>query len=203
MPAAGRRSADPTTDSGLLTDDQRQALLARARGALARHLGLSERPAPAAGSLPAGPRGAFVTLRVDGELRGCIGALTPSLPLPELVDELAVAAASRDPRFPALTAGELPRTRIEISVLSPPRPVDSIGGIHVGRDGLMVGRGPRRGVLLPQVAQEQGWDSEAFLRHTCLKAGLDGDVWREWAAGRDDSLEVQVFSAQILREPEP
>jgi AmmeMemoRadiSam system protein A len=145
-------------------------------------------------------RGAFVTLHVDGELRGCIGNVRPTASLGRLVAELAVAAASRDYRFSGLEAAELHRLEIEISILSPPMSIDSPDDIEVGRHGLIAARGPYVGLLLPQVAAHQQWDSPAFLSHTCEKAGLPPDSWREWAAGRDPDLSIQVFSAQVFSE---
>ncbi len=113
-----------------------------------------------------------------------------------------MAAASRDPRFQPVSAGELPGLHIEISVLSPPRTIDHLDAIQVGVHGLMVGRGPSRGVLLPQVAVEQRWDAATFLSQTCIKAGLDGEAWRPWQAGEDQHLQVQVFQAQVFSEPQ-
>jgi AmmeMemoRadiSam system protein A len=110
---------------------------------------------------------------------GCIGFRAAQRPLLETVREAARAAAFHDPRFPPLRPPELPEVRLEISVLSRPRPVSDLGEIQVGRHGLIVRRGPRSGLLLPQVAEEYGWDRETFLSHTCAKAGLPEDSWRE------------------------
>lgn len=126
--------------------------------------------------------GAFVTLRVDGDLRGCVGMLLPERPLNALVPDLAVSASTEDDRFAALTVADLPRLVIEISILTPAERIASPAAIEVGRHGLLVTRGATRGVLLPQVATEQGWDRETFLAGTCRKAGLDADAWRAWAA---------------------
>ena len=138
-------------------------------------------------------RGAFVTLHVDGELRGCIGYPLPVKPLDETVAEMAVAAASQDFRFDALRAGELGRLKIEISVLSLPRAVDDPSEVEVGRDGIIITKGFNRGLLLPQVSVEQGWDRETFLRHGCIKAGLRPDEWRKGAR-------IEVFTAQVFSE---
>ncbi len=141
-------------------------------------------------------RGCFVSLhRVSGELRGCIGTFEPQ-PLWEAVREMAVAAATRDPRFSALTAPELEACVIEISALTPPslaRPEDVLPGTH----GVVVQRGNRRGVLLPQVAVEYGWDRETFLDHTCAKAGLPRAAWR------DGSVIIEVFTADVFSEGSP
>ncbi len=138
--------------------------------------------------------GAFVTLRTAGHLRGCIGHIEPSAPLYETVRECAVAAATRDPRFEPVTPLEVPHLRIEISVLSlltDVRPQE----VEVGRHGLLISKGFRRGLLLPQVAIQWHWDREQFLDETCVKAGLAPDAWRHGAR-------IQAFTAQVFGEPE-
>lgn len=145
------------------------------------------------------PAGAFVTLHCDGTLRGCIGS--PSArPLAQLVVELAVAAATQDPRFPPVTNAEVDTLHIEISVLGETRPIRRVAHIEVGRHGLIVGRGASQGLLLPQVATEQGWDAETFLSRTCLKSGLPEDAWRQWDAGKDSEFSVETFTAQVFGE---
>ena len=116
--------------------------------------------------------GVFVTLKKHGELRGCIGLIEGRRPLGEGIQEMAVAAATEDPRFPAVTADELKECDIEVSVLSPMMPVSSLEEIKVGRDGLLLRRFPHSGLLLPQVATEYGWDRDTFLAHLEMKAGL-------------------------------
>jgi AmmeMemoRadiSam system protein A len=186
-----------------LAEEEQALLLGLARDSLSEQLG---RPAGSAGDLDTLPaplnemRGAFVTLHVDGQLRGCIGSVHPTASLGRLVAELAVAAATRDYRFSSLKAVELDRLEIEISILSPPTSIDSPEEIEVGRHGLIAARGPYMGLLLPQVAVHQQWDRPAFLSHTCEKAGLPPDSWREWAAGRDPDLSIKVFSAQVFSE---
>lgn len=140
------------------------------------------------------PAGAFVTLEVAGELRGCIGRIEAAAPLAQVVGEMARAAATRDPRFPPLDPKELPDLEIQISVLSPFWKVEEWEQIQVGRDGLMIRAGGRSGLLLPQVAAEYGWDRETFLSHTCMKAGLPPDHWQTATA------QVEAFSAQIFSE---
>jgi AmmeMemoRadiSam system protein A len=108
---------------------------------------------------------------------------------------MALAAASQDYRFEPLSEKELGRLRIEISVLSLPRPVQDLADIEVGKHGIIVSKGPRTGLLLPQVPTEQGWDHETFLRHGCLKAGLPDDEWKKGA-------KFEVFEAQVFSEPE-
>ncbi len=140
------------------------------------------------------PSGAFVTLTCDGILRGCIGTIEPSAPLWKAVSANALAAAFRDPRFSPLRPEELPALRIEISVMSPIAPVQSVDDIRVGRDGLIIRSRGRAGLLLPQVATEHGWSRDAFLSQTCLKAGLPADEWR-----RSGCL-IEAFSAEVFGE---
>jgi len=118
------------------------------------------------------PRGAFVTLKIDGRLRGCIGHVIGVAPLWRAVRDNAIAAAFEDPRFEPMRADELLHTHIEISALTPLRRVE-FDDVMVGRDGVLLERGMARGLLLPQVAVEFGWDRETFLDHTCRKAGED------------------------------
>ncbi len=137
----------------------------------------------------------FVTWKKDGELRGCIGSVEPVRPLWADVEANAVHALLRDPRFPPVTAGELPRCSLEISVLSPFVPVsDPLQAVEVGVHGLLVERGPCRGLLLPQVAVEWGWDAPTFLAHACRKAGLPENAWR------DGRTVVSTFAAEVFGE---
>lgn len=142
-------------------------------------------------------RGAFVTLRRrgNGELRGCIGYVEPPFPLAETVAHAAAAAATEDDRFVAVTAAEVPSLSIDLSILAPPHPILA-EDVEVGRHGLIVSCGGRRGLLLPQVPVEQGWDRETFLDHTCLKAGLPKAAWR-----RPDS-ELLGFTAEVFGDDE-
>ena len=145
---------------------------------------------PLAGAL-AEPRGAFVTLRRAGELRGCIGAIVTERPLARTVVECGRASAVGDPRFPAVTPDELPLLDLEISVLSPPREVAGPEAIELGRHGILMACGGREAVFLPQVPGEQGWDLETTLDHLALKAGLEPGRWREGARFR-------VFEAEVF-----
>jgi AmmeMemoRadiSam system protein A len=140
-------------------------------------------------------RALFVTLRRDGRLRGCIGTLAPEGDLARTVPRFALRAAFEDPRFPALTNEELPACTIEISVLTPPRPVEKPEEIAVGRDGLIIELGGRRGLLLPQVAAEWGFDRLTFLAEVSRKAGLPPDAWRLPGA-RLWSFQAEVFSEE-------
>ncbi|MFO0750249.1 MAG: AmmeMemoRadiSam system protein A [Myxococcota bacterium] len=144
------------------------------------------------------PAGAFVSLHLDGQLRGCIGNLHSDHPLHEVVAEMAVEAATGDPRFPSLSSKELPKTEIEISVLTPFVPL-SPEEVVVGKHGLYMVRGPKRGVLLPQVAQQYGWTAEEFLQHTCRKAGLAPDAYLDKDT-RIFGFEAEVFSNDSMHE---
>ena len=137
-----------------------------------------------------------MTLRQDGRLRGCIGSFVGTGPLIDTVREMAISASTRDPRFPPLTTAELEEVDLEISVLSPLRQIDDPSEIEVGRHGIFITRGFHSGVLLPQVATEYGWDRETFLEHTCAKAGLPADAWR------DPETQIEVFEAQVFGEKE-
>ena len=141
-------------------------------------------------------RGVFVTLRKEGELRGCIGYVMPVEPLYRAVADNAMNAARGDPRFPPVQLEEVPNLTIEISVMTVPEEVDDIDEIEIGRDGLIVSEGMMRGLLLPQVATEYGWDRETFLSHTCRKAGLPMDAWRL------GEVRIEKFSAQVFSEDE-
>lgn len=140
--------------------------------------------------------GAFVTLKKRGQLRGCIGNFFSPQPIYMTVRDMAIAAATEDPRFPAVKKSELDELEIEISVLSPLRKIENLDEIKVGEHGIYITRVYQRGVLLPQVATENGWDRDTFLDHTCLKAGLPRDTWRRF--GNDNDLKIEIFSAQVF-----
>ena len=137
-------------------------------------------------------RGAFVTLKKHGQLRGCIGRLIAEGPLYLTVQRVAMEAAVNDARFPPVTPDELPEIEIEISVLSPLEPVEDISQIEVGKHGLLIVKGGHQGVLLPQVATEQGWDRKEFLRGVCRKAGLPEDAWKD--------AKLYIFTAEVFGE---
>jgi len=177
-----------------LTDLEKQELLRLARKTIQRYLVSGESACP----LPAGPvfrekRGVFVTLHRDGELRGCIGYPLPLKPLGEAVQEMAIAAAFDDPRFPAVAADELAGIDIEISVLTVPREVAGPDSVRVGVDGIIIGKGAQRGLLLPQVPLEQGWDLEQYISYGCRKAGLPADEWRR-------GVRIETFQAVVFGE---
>lgn len=137
-------------------------------------------------------RGAFVTLKKHGHLRGCIGYIKAYKPLWETVQEMALAAAFHDPRFPSLKPEEIQHLTFEISVLSPLKRINDVNDINVGEHGLYIVKGFKSGLLLPQVAIEYGWDRKTFLKETCFKAGLPPDAWM------DQETEIYIFSADYF-----
>jgi AmmeMemoRadiSam system protein A len=181
-----------------LSEDTRRQLLLLARATLEAHFRGEPPPRlPSDRSEAFGEaRALFVTLRVGGDLRGCIGTLAPEGDLSRAVPRFALKAAFEDPRFPGLTEEELPSVAIEISVLSQPRPVENPEEIVVGRDGLMIELGGRRGLLLPQVATEWGFDRTKFLAEVSRKAGLPADAWRLPEA------RLWAFQAEVFGEGE-
>ena len=138
--------------------------------------------------------GAFVTLHLLGELRGCIGYVEARFPLWRTIEEAAQKAAFEDPRFPPLTQREFADVEIEISVLSPLKKITDVAEIEVGKHGLVVDAGYTRGLLLPQVATEYGWGREQFLSHTCRKAGLPADAWKT------KSVAIFTFTSDVFSE---
>jgi len=183
-----------TTEFLPLTPAEARELLRIAREAIGAVFGYVAPPAPRCSTRALLARnGAFVTIRHLGELRGCVGNISPDGPLHLTVATMARAAAFDDPRFPPLAPHEWATVDIEISRLSSPRRARAEEVIP-GRHGLYVVRGPARGLLLPQVAAEHRWDREEFLRETCRKAGLPSDAWQ------DPETELLVFEAQVLRE---
>ncbi len=141
------------------------------------------------------PLGAFVTLKKDGELRGCIGVFTGDVdePLYKVVSQMAISAAVNDPRFMPVTKDELNELEYEISVLSPLKKVDSYKDVEICKHGVRIKRGSRSGVFLPQVATENDWDRDTFLSILCTqKAGLPADCWK------DSDTEIYIFTAQVF-----
>jgi len=180
-----------------LSIEERRTLLAIAREAITAILDGRRFQLPEVTGVLAEKRGAFVTLnqRSSGDLRGCIGYIEPLFPLAETVSRAAVAAALHDRRFEPVLPPELDGLTIEISVLSLPAPIRP-EEVTVGVHGLIIRLGGRSGLLLPQVATEYGWDAETFLQHTCHKAGLPADTWRQPEA------ELLAFSATVFGEEE-
>jgi hypothetical protein len=138
-------------------------------------------------------RGAFVTLKKKGRLRGCIGFVESRKPLFITVAEAAVLASCRDARFPPVKEEELKEINLEISVLTPPAAVQNPARIQVGRHGLIITKNGKKGLLLPQVAVKNNWTRETFLAQTCLKAGLRQDAWKNGA-------EIYIFEADVFGE---
>jgi AmmeMemoRadiSam system protein B/AmmeMemoRadiSam system protein A len=181
-----------------LTESEKRTLLKVARQTLEANFGLADKPSlePGDSKLLAQKTACFVTLKLKGRLRGCIGELEPRQPLVQAVASRAIAAAEQDPRFMPVTADELESIAIEISAMSPLRKVASPDEIAVGRHGVVVKQDFHSGVFLPQVAPEQGWDRDTMLSILCTeKAGLPADAWKHGA-------ELWVFTANVFSEEE-
>jgi len=183
----------------MTSDTDRQTLLRIAREAITAHVSGVPSPTPESSDVTARPVGAFVTLHNHGELRGCIGHVEADEPLGRVVASCAVAACSSDPRFSSVTASELPHLDIELSILGPLEPISGVDEIEIGRHGLVVEMGRRRGLLLPQVASEWNWSPNTFLAETCRKAGLPRDAWNNGA--RIWKFEAEVFGEHTLHGP--
>jgi hypothetical protein len=176
-----------------------------ARAIIEERLGSTSRALPEPGANFKAPSGVFVTLNTypDRELRGCIGYSEPIMPLGEALREVAVAAATRDPRFPPVSLKDMDSIIIDVTLLTRPErieystPEDLVSAIAIGRDGLIASKGFHSGLLLPQVPVEWGWDAEEFLNHTCMKAGLPRDEWRR------GKIEFQRFSGRVFGERTP
>jgi AmmeMemoRadiSam system protein A len=183
-------------DSGSrLSEGAKRALLSLARQRLLEHLEQSEPEAFEVESAALKEhRAAFVTWRTKhGELRGCIGEVIAKRPLVESIERMAVASGTEDPRFPPITTDELPHLTVEISALTPMASIRP-ENVDVGRHGLMISKGHRSGLLLPQVPLEQGWDRDDYLRGLCAKAGLANDAWRE------SDVQLRSFEAEVWGE---
>ncbi len=180
--------------SDLLNDEEKKFLLQLARNSIQYFLKNRKLPEiEVENQKLKQKKGAFVTLKVGGELRGCIGYPLPYKPLYRAVMEMAVAAATEDFRFPPLSEDELDSLTIEISVLTLPRKVESPSEIVIGKHGIIVRKGHHQGLLLPQVPKEYGWDLTTYLEHGCLKAGLSPDEWEK-------GVTLEVFEAQVFSE---
>lgn len=177
-----------------LTAEEKEALLRIARESIRAELEGKTLPKTGEQGALEEKRGAFVSLKKRGRLRGCIGFIEARKPLARTVEEMAVAAAFQDPRFSPLRREELKDLHLEISVLTPLHRIDDVSEIEVGTHGLYIRKGGRSGLLLPQVATEWRWDRDTFLRETCCKAGLAPDAWR------DPETEIYVFAADVFGE---
>jgi uncharacterized protein len=175
-------------DRRLLLSVARRALTAYVTGALA--------PEAESNDVLLRPAGVFVTLHCQGELRGCIGHVEASEPLGRVVARCAVAAGTSDLRFPAVTPADLAHIDIELSILGPLESISTLEHIEIGRHGLLVELGSRRGLLLPQVATEWQWNRETFVAQTCRKAGLPPDAWKTGAR-------IWRFDAEVFGEDTP
>lgn len=185
-------------EAAMLNRDQRKRLLEIARGSIETYLKsgkkieLTEKDSTLLKEM-----GAFVTLHKYGQLRGCIGNIIGNQPLYLTVRDMAVESATGDPRFPPVESDELKNIEIEISALSPLEKVDSADKIQLGVHGVLIRRGPRSGVFLPQVAEETGWSKEEFMSNLCVhKAGLSPHAWK------DKNTEIYIFTAEIFSERE-
>lgn len=180
------------SERAFLREVATRAVAAAARGEAAPDTGAIAREfgAPLAGRL-AEDGGAFVTLHVHGELRGCIGTIIGREPLALAVAANGVAAAVHDPRFPPVAPDELSNITLEVSVLTPLLEVAGPDDVVVGRHGILLEKNGRHAVFLPQVATEQGWDLTTTLAHLCRKAGLPTDTWRHGAR-------LRVFEAEVF-----
>jgi AmmeMemoRadiSam system protein A len=177
-----------------LPDNERRALLELARRAVAEAVQHGRLPEiePASGPL-ANPSGVFITLRRRSRLRGCIGQVEALKSLAEAVAHCAMGAALEDPRFEPVRPDELAEIEIEISALSRLERVQP-EQIEVGRHGLLISRGARRGLLLPQVASERNWSRKRFLEETCVKGGMEREAWQE------PGTRIEAFTAEVFSE---
>jgi uncharacterized protein len=178
-----------------ITDSQKKLLLKIARDAVSCAVNSKKLPEYAIKDPALNTKcGTFVTLQINGNLRGCIGNITAETPLWQTVRNMAVESALRDPRFYPVTPGELGKADIEISVLSPLRKIKEPEEVKVGKHGIFIKKGFYQGLLLPQVATSYGWERTMFLEQTCYKAGMDKNCYRE------KDTEIFIFSAVVFGE---
>ena len=178
-----------------LTDEEKATLFAIAKDTLAWCVNKKKGPFPIE-SYTITPKlkahtATFVTLKIRGDLRGCIGSLAPVEPLYLSVHHNAVNAAMHDPRFSPVQSAELPDITVDVSILSPIRDIPNLDAFKLGQHGIILGKGAARAVFLPEVATEQGWTKEETLAYLSQKAGLSADAWREGA-------QFQVFESVVL-----
>ena len=176
--------------------EEKAVMVATARQAIYSALRLDyDGDASPVGILMESGYGVFVTLHMNGNLRGCIGRFTSDDTLAETIREMAQSAAFHDPRFPSLSRGEAPRIDIEVSVLSPLKKIESIDEFKLGRDGIYIIKGRNHGTFLPQVAEETGWNTEQFLGHCARdKAGIGWDGWKD--------AELYTYQTEVVKESE-
>jgi len=185
-------TADAVSGSSEYSRAERELLLKLAHEAIRSVLEERDLPLQAPSPHLAEPRGAFTTIYHRGSLRGCVGYVAAVESLYQTVVETARGAAFEDTRFPPVTREELPELRVSLSILSPLKPIQP-GQITAGQHGLLVSQAGRRGLLLPQVASEHGWDRITFLQQTCRKAGLPADAWQKGA-------KIEGFTAEVFGE---
>jgi AmmeMemoRadiSam system protein A len=177
---------------GEFSPDERTTLLRLAHDSILSLLEGREIPLDPPTAHLAEPRGAFTSLYLSGQLRGCVGYVLAVSPVYRAVADTARAAAFEDVRFRPVTLPEAPHLEIELSILSEPQPIPP-EAIEIGRHGLLVSRAGRRGLLLPQVSTEHHWDRATFLEQTCRKAGLPLDAWKNGAM-------IEAFTAEVFGE---
>ena len=176
----------------LLTEEEKKELLGLARNTITEYVTNGKVPEIEMKNPKLKADGAvFVTIKRNGLLRGCIGHIQPIMPLYQSVVKNAVAACSSDPRFPSMKKDELKDMDVEVSVLSPLEPLKDVRNVQVGKHGLVIVKGMQSGILLPQVAQELGWDRETFLEQICAKAGLPRGAWKD--------ADLYTFTAEIIK----
>ncbi len=184
-----------TDDSYKLNSSDKKALLLHARKTLEQYFTTQTLPLPRNINTKLKiKRGCFVTLKKNGDLRGCVGRMSGDVPLCTVVGSMALQAAFNDTRFSPLTKDELSLVEIEISVLTPFKKINSADDIVLGKDGVIVKKGERQAVFLPQVATETGWNKEVFLEQLCYKAGLNASDWK--------NAELFTFQADVFSEQE-
>jgi len=190
LPRPSPTDIENSEQSGEFSQEERTSLLQLAHESILS--ALEDREIPLEPPTPhfAEPRGAFTSLYLNGQLRGCVGYVLPTSSVYRAVAETARAAAFEDTRFSPVTIEEAPRLQIELSILSPPQPITA-EAVEVGRHGLLISTSHRRGLLLPQVPVEHHWDRVTFLEQTCRKAGLPTDAWQKGAT-------IEVFTAEIF-----
>jgi AmmeMemoRadiSam system protein A len=192
-PSARLTSSSGSAQPNEFSPEERSLLLRLAHQAIAATLEQREISLEPPSAHLAEPRGAFTTLYYRGRLRGCIGYVFPVTPLYRTIAESARGAAFDDSRFSPVTQDESLELQVSLSILTPPRPIQA-DQVEVGRHGLLISLGPYRGLLLPQVPVEHGWDRIAFLEQTCRKAGLPPTAWQTGAT-------LQAFSAEVFADP--
>ena len=195
QPSEIRHTAPATPAQNEFSSEERTILLKLAHQSIESAFDLEEKElglaAPSAHL--AEPRGAFTTLYLEGNLRGCVGYIFAAAPLYQTIAETARAAAFDDTRFSPVTRGEAPQLTISLSILSPLKPIQA-GEVKIGLHGLLISMAGRRGLLLPQVPVEHGWDRVTFLEQTCRKAYLPVNAWKEGAT-------LEAFTAEVFGDP--